>query len=750
MTYPRLILKVIIKEKGKLMARHGRYHKLLHRSVIGPGYSRQTDFPLRDTLVRYALNLLGNHPLTTSLLAFVLTILPEESKSYIMDSINAKQAAGGRIETPESCSDCMSTARCFMHAVKNRETDVTLREAELMLRDRILEAGPKDVLLREVPVMRELQELFDLNGCEIELVAFCYCYEQSPAFESLCDELPPSEVIGLAALATGAARPALKQALRPGGRLMQSGILEGIPSGRYWNYSLADSISACLSGISDKSLTEKYVRKDCGARYRIDTFPVDRETTAILRALLSSGSPCSILLHGIPGTGKTEFAKSIARSSGRECCFFSNGGGDEKPPNLKISLRIATKTPAASRAVLVIDEADWLLNTDYVFLSSREQVGKGWITRLVDETEIPLIWISNDVSRVDRSILRRFAYSVHFSGFGIRQRERAWRLMARKSPLRGYFTGRVVRELSEQYEVNAGGIGSVLRTLEKMADPGDRAQIDRLLPKLLSNHVETVTGQKYRHSPSIGSRYDIRALNTDPDIAGVLDALIRFYERFSGRAEPGSGMNLLFWGESGTGKTGFAKYAAGKAGRKLVQKRGSDLLSAYIGETEKRIGAAFEEAEREEAFLLLDEADSFLIKRENALRSWEVTRTNELLTRMESYGGVLICCTNLIHSLDPAAMRRFGWKVEFRPLTAEGKVRLFGRYFPYAMARMGAAEKRRLDGIDGITAGDIHAVWKRNRYPHDDEASVDMLIRQIEEEVRYRRGGRFKANRFQE
>ena len=143
-------------------------------------------------------------------------------------------------------------------------------------------------------------------------------------------------------------------------------------------------------------------------------------------------------------------------------------------------------------------------------------------------------------------------------------------------------------------------------------------------------------------------------------------------------------MNLLFHGLPGTGKTEFVHYLADTTGHELVQKRASDLLSMWVGGTEAAIAAAFEEAEDQDAILLLDEADYLFINRQDARTSWERSQTKELLTQMEAYSGVLICCTNLLSNLDHAVLRRFVFKVAFKPLTLEGRIALFRRYFPEA------------------------------------------------------------------
>jgi SpoVK/Ycf46/Vps4 family AAA+-type ATPase len=120
----------------------------------------------------------------------------------------------------------------------------------------------------------------------------------------------------------------------------------------------------------------------------------------------------------------------------------------------------------------------------------------------------------------------------------------------------------------------------------------------------------------------------------------------------------------------GTGKTEYVKYLAQKMGLEVLKKRVSDILDMYVGESEKKIAAAFCEAKEDNKFLVFDEADSFLQDRRNAVRSWEVTQVNEMLTWMEVHPLPFACTTNLSDKLDPASLRRFTFKVKFNYLNA--------------------------------------------------------------------------------
>src|SRR6185312_6636950 len=134
---------------------------------------------------------------------------------------------------------------------------------------------------------------------------------------------------------------------------------------------------------------------------------------------------------------------------------------------------------------------------------------------------------------------------------------------------------------------------------------------------------------------------------------------------------------LCFYGAPGTGKTALAEHIAKAIGRPLIIKQASDLMSKYVGETEQNMAAMFKEAEAEKAVLLLDEADSFLQDRRGAQRTYEVTEVNEMLQGMERYNGIFICTTNLLDRIDQAALRRFTFKLKFKPLSGAQREAMF-------------------------------------------------------------------------
>ena len=140
-------------------------------------------------------------------------------------------------------------------------------------------------------------------------------------------------------------------------------------------------------------------------------------------------------------------------------------------------------------------------------------------------------------------------------------------------------------------------------------------------------------------------------------------------------------------------------------------RRASDLLDPYVGGTEKNIASAFAKAQHDGDILVIDEADSFLNDRDNVRQGWEKAQINEFLTALESFTGICICTTNRCDGMDPAAMRRFSFKITF---VYAGPLQLNALYSslltPLAGTPLPTELKVRLDAQKKLTPGDFHAV----------------------------------------
>jgi transitional endoplasmic reticulum ATPase len=136
--------------------------------------------------------------------------------------------------------------------------------------------------------------------------------------------------------------------------------------------------------------------------------------------------------------------------------------------------------------------------------------------------------------------------------------------------------------------------------------------------------------------------------------------------------------------------------------------------------------------------VVLDEADSFLTDRRDALARWELTETNELLTQMEHLEGLFVCSTNLIDRLDRAALRRFAVKLRFDYLRADQSRSLVAaalHSFGVVENVQSASALSRAAALQCLTPGDVAAVVKRNQvlgYAPSAEDFVRALCEEIE------------------
>ena len=137
---------------------------------------------------------------------------------------------------------------------------------------------------------------------------------------------------------------------------------------------------------------------------------------------------------------------------------------------------------------------------------------------------------------------------------------------------------------------------------------------------------------------------------------------------FDRKLSLGKGLNVLFAGPSGTGKTMAAEIMAGELGLDLYKIDLSTVVSKYIGETEKNLARIFDEAETTNAILFFDEADALFGKRSevrDAHDRYANIEISYLLQRMEEYDGIVILATNLRKNMDEAFVRRMHFTVEF-------------------------------------------------------------------------------------
>ncbi|RJR23749.1 MAG: AAA family ATPase [Desulfobacteraceae bacterium] len=447
---------------------------------------------------------------------------------------------------------------------------------------------------------------------------------------------------------------------------------------------------------------------------------IPREQVSFVRSLLE-GKPVgavNILLYGPPGTGKTSFAHGLVKTLGVPS-YSINRSAENTTMTRRMSLVSCLKmTNSGEGSIILVDEADNILNTEDSYFSRGETQDKGWLNQLLEEPGSRIIWITNKIYRIEDSVLRRFAFSLNFKSLAAKQRELMWNNIARMNKADSYFNSSELKEFASRYSLSAGAVDLAFKAAFCAGKAGGR-ELHEAIGLGLNAHEMLMNGGEAPQRPPRPERfYSLEGLSMEGDPELVLSRLESF-DRFiaKGEAPEGACMTLLFYGPPGSGKTELGRYIAQRLGRELMVKGPSDILGPYLGESEANLKDAFEKAKRDDAILMIDEVDTFLYSRDRAQRSWEMSLTNEFLTQMEKFRGILLCTTNRLDGLDYASLRRFHHKIGFKYLTFEGKVIFYKKMFSDLVAgSLNSEEAELLKTVPDLTPGDFKSVREALRY----------------------------------
>lgn len=338
---------------------------------------------------------------------------------------------------------------------------------------------------------------------------------------------------------------------------------------------------------------------------------------------------------------------------------------------------------------------------------------KGYLNKILETTSVPVIWTTNNIYDVDPAFLRRMTYAIEFEKLSEENRLDIWKKVLKKNNLN--VCKSKLKELNKTYDIPPSLIANAVHST-KMIN-GDENDFE----DFIENVARVVTKKKNVKNKKTfdGKSYDINLVNTDIDMDELTQKI-----KNAGKLN----FSLCLYGEPGTGKSYYARYLANILGVEVVFKRASDLISAYVGETEQNIAKAFDEAKSKKAMLIFDEADTFLQNRNNAVRSWEVSQVNEMLTWMESHEYPFVCTTNLLDTLDEASLRRFTFKIKFDFMTQNQVNTAIEHFFGIKNAGV---------NIKGLTAGDFATVKKKIDFLGTKD--LDEIAKMLTDEVKIKK-----------
>ena len=499
----------------------------------------------------------------------------------------------------------------------------------------------------------DLKRVLKLDALESEILAFAYVRDQT------CFSWPVRvegrEKPLYYAMALDRSYTEVAKAMSPQGKLLKFNLLDN-------DYDFSRrTLGGFMDGTSDEAIERRFYTKGDEKDVLPWTFYGDlssKDGETIKNIIKASKGKCNILLYGAPGTGKTSFARSLAKELGRTAYEIKQGDDDGK--NMKsearmMGIQVCNAQEDAKESLMIVDEADELLRGTSCGFSlfgfdfgGGKSTEKGVMNSILDEMKIPAIWISNAPSMaMDESVRRRFDYSVCFERLNSAQRVAIWRNQVAKHGLESLISEAMTDEYAAKYETSAGGISTVLANVKRMAPEAEK--VDELIATLMKPHCKLM-GVKSGNGFLPAKDYSLDGLNIRGKVS--LDRVVKAARNYLD-ADFGAGdvdkprMNILLFGPPGTGKTEFVKYLGKILDRKVVVVKGSDILGCYVGETEQNIAKAFRRAEAERAILFFDEVDGLLQDRSGASHRWEITQVNELLQQMENFDGVMVAATKI-------------------------------------------------------------------------------------------------------
>ena len=460
---------------------------------------------------------------------------------------------------------------------------------------------------------------------------------------------------------------------------------------------------------------------------------MNESKTKIFCNLLNNSEPVSILLYGNPGSGKTEYAKALAKSTGKKVIIFKNESEITGDSNAIYKLNLLLSLDKKD-SILIIDEAESVLKTvELSFFGPMPSKKKGLVNKMLDNSKNKVIWIVNRTSQFDESTKRRFTMSCKFDSM---PKDILNNIISSKlEPL--CLSDDLQKDILnrfEKYNITGASVDNVVKTISSFSDISETDIKDNVEIVLKENSLLLNGNSKMRET--VSSSYDSSVLNTSMDaekIVKMVKNAQNFAQNNHQEKDSSASVRMLFYGLSGTGKTEFARYLSEILGKKILLKRASDILDKYVGGTEEKIAAAFEEAAAKDQILLFDEADSFFADRNKAERSWERTQVNEFLTQMEEFPGILICTTNLKKILDKATLRRFHITVEFNPLKEDGIKTLLQKFFPayFSNNELEKIDISALTNYKSVTPGDFGRLAGKIRFLDEEDVCAQMIIDEL-------------------
>lgn len=570
--------------------------------------------------------------------------------------------------------------------------------------------------VNENPIIQQnidtLTQLLSLNTTEQTLFRLSVQLRLDEPLKKLSEALPKSNLVGVSELLSnlfGLPKSDIISALKDKGKLLGYGLLErNYNPDRFHDYldwgKMLDFDEFISEPLNEQVLLKVCTKPAIEPSLSLDDFAYLNEMKTMMLDYLQSSfathrKGVNILIYGAPGTGKTELATLLGKvlSVSVHNITYMDEDGDVISAEERLNkCRFAQKVLEGQSSLLIFDEIEDVFRGSF-FEQSVAQQNKAWMNQLLENNNVPMIWLSNSVSGIDPAFLRRFDLILEMPDLPLKNKSALITQLTEGKLSRAY-----VQHFAKVRSLTPAILSRTIRVAKEL-------NTSNFAETLLMMFNQTLKSQ---NKPKIEPLFLGKA-DYNLDYVACNDNIHRISE---GLKQSKKG-RICCYGPPGTGKSAWAAWLAEQLDMPLLLKQGSDLLNPYVGGTEQNIAQAFEQAKADNALLVLDEVDTFLFSREGANRSWERSQVNEMLTQIERFEGLMVVSTNLIEVLDPAALRRFDLKLKFDYLTlpqrldfAKQQAEILG------LPLLSEEDLSQIESLNLLTPGDFAAVARRHQF----------------------------------
>jgi hypothetical protein len=412
--------------------------------------------------------------------------------------------------------------------------------------------------------------------------------------------------------------------------------------------------------------------------------PIDEATEAIAAFLRGASvtSRLALLLVGRKGSGQRFLAETACARHGLGLLPIDCRALAAQPQPDRVVAR-AFRDAAMYGSPLLLEDADALDDpraAETVALLERLQEERGWLI-FVDTVNERLRWfpphrrVVIQLGELDRD----------------RQR-RAWMHQLRRTALPPAEIARIAETMAAKFRLTAGDIALTWEACarhERLLT--DAVALGQRLHQEAAAICAPVLGELARKVIPIHRWPDIvlpeRKLELLRDIVRQVDHRRKVMEQwgFAAVMNRSLGLNVLFSGPPGTGKTMAAEILSAELQMDLYRINLAAVVSKYIGETEKNLAQIFAQAENANLILFFDEADALFGRRsevKDAHDRYANIEVNYLLQQMEAYCGIAILATNARQHLDEAFIRRMHIAVDFPQPSPHDRLQIWQKCLP--------------------------------------------------------------------